>query len=255
MRWLPVFKKEMRLFFGSPVAYVVFTFFLLISGWFFSQIFLYYSDISMRSFMQPGMGQNLNITESVMRPLFTNMSVVLLFFMPMLTMRLFAEEKKSGTMELLLTYPVRDGEVLAGKFLAAGALYVILLGLTLVYPGLIAYFTRVEWGPMLTGYLGLVLTGATFLAVGVLISSLTENQIVAGFGTFGVLLGLWIIGWGAEFAGGTLRAVLQYLSITEHMDTFSRGLIDTKDIVYYLSAIALALFLALRSLDSKRWRG
>jgi len=255
MRWLPVFKKEMRLFFGSPVAYVVFTFFLLISGWFFSQIFLYYSDISMRSFMQPGMAQSLNITESVMRPLFTNMSVVLLFFIPMLTMRLFAEEKKSGTMELLLTYPVRDGEVLAGKFLAAGALYVILLGLTLVYPGLVAYFTRVEWGPILTGYLGLVLTGATFLAVGVLISSLTENQIVAGFGTFGVLLGLWIIGWGAEFAGGNLRAVLQYLSITEHMDTFSRGLIDTKDLVYYGSAIALALFLTLRSLDSKRWRG
>jgi ABC-2 type transport system permease protein len=250
-----VLKKEMRLFFGSPVAYVVFTFFLLISGWFFSQIFLYYSDISMRSFMQPGMGQSLNITESVMRPLFTNMSVVLLFFMPMLTMRLFAEEKKSGTMELLLTYPVRDGEVLAGKFLAAGALYVILLALTLVYPGLIAYFTRVEWGPILTGYLGLVLTGGTFLAVGVLISSLTENQIVAGFGTFGVLLGLWIIGWGAEFAGGNLRAVLQYLSITEHMDTFSRGLIDTKDLVYYGSAIALALFLTLRSLDSKRWRG
>ena len=255
MRWLPVFKKEMRLFFGSPVAYVVFTFFLLISGWFFSQIFLYYSDISMRSFMQPGMAQSLNITESVMRPLFTNMSVVLLFFMPMLTMRLFAEEKKSGTMELLLTYPVRDGEVLAGKFLAAEALYVILLGLTLVYPGLIAYFTRIEWGPILTGYLGLVLTGATFLAVGVLISSLTENQIVAGFGTFGVLLGLWIIGWGSESAGGNLRAVLQYLSITEHMDTFSRGLIDTKDLVYYLSAIALALFLTLRSLDSKRWRG
>ena len=255
MRWLPVFKKEMRLFFGSPVAYVVFTFFLLISGWFFSQIFLYYSDISMRSFMQPGMAQSLNITDSVMRPLFTNMSVVLLFFMPMLTMRLFAEEKKSGTMELLLTYPVRDGEVLAGKFLAAGALYVILLGLTLVYPGLVAYFTRVEWGPILTGYLGLVLTGATFLAVGVLISSLTENQIVAGFGTFGVLLGLWIIGWGAEFAGGNLRAVLQYLSITEHMDTFSRGLIDTKDLMYYGSAIALALFLTLRSLDSKRWRG
>ena len=255
MRWLPVFKKEMRLFFGSPVAYVVFTFFLLISGWFFSQIFLYYSDISMRSFMQPGMAQSLNITESVMRPLFTNMSVVLLFFMPMLTMRLFAEEKKSGTMELLLTYPVRDGEVLAGKFLAAAALYVILLGLTLVYPGLIAYFTRVEWGPILTGYLGLVLTGATFLAVGVLVSSLTENQIVAGFGTFGVLLGLWIIGWGAEFAGGNLRAVLQYLSITEHMDTFSRGLIDTKDLVYYASAVALALFLTLRSLDSKRWRG
>jgi ABC-2 type transport system permease protein len=255
MRWLPVFKKEMRLYFGSPVAYVVFVFFLLISGWFFSQIFLYYSDISMRSFMQPGMGQNLNVTENVMRPLFTNMSVVLLFFIPMLTMRLFAEEKKSGTIELLLTYPVRDGEVLAGKFLAAAALFAILLGLTLLYPGLVAYFTRVEWGPILTGYLGLLLTGATFLAVGLLISSLTENQIVAGFGTFGVLLSFWIIGWGAEFAGGKMRTVLQYLSTTEHMDGFSRGVIDTKDLVYYATAIAFALFLTLRSLGSKRWRG
>ena len=255
MRWVPVFRKEMRLYLGSPAAYVVFTFFLLISGWFFSQIFLFYSDISMRSFMQPQFGQNLNITENVMRPLFTNMSVVLLFFIPMLTMRLFAEEKKSGTMELLLTYPVRDGEVLAGKFLAAGGLYVVLLALTLVYPGLVAYFTRVEWGPILTGYLGLLLVGATFLSVGLLISSLTENQIVAGFGTFGVLLLFWVIGWGAEFAGGRVRTLLQYLSVTEHMDGFSRGLIDTKDLVYYGSAIALALFLTVRSLESKRWRG
>jgi len=181
--------------------------------------------------------------------------VVLLFFIPMLTMRLFAEEKKSGTMELLLTYPVRDGEILVGKFLAAAALYVVLLALTLVYPALVAYFTRVEWGPILTGYLGLVLMGGTFLAVGLLVSSLTENQIVAGFGTFGILLLFWVIGWGAEFAGGTLRTVLQYLSVTEHIDTFSRGLIDTKDVVYHASAIALALFLSLRSLESKRWRG
>jgi len=255
MRWLPVFRKEMRLYFGSPVAYVVFTFFLVISGWFFSQIFLFYSDISMRSLMQPQFGQNLSITDNVMRPLFTNMSVVLLFFMPMLTMRLFAEEKRSGTMELLLTYPVRDGEVLAGKFLASAALYALLLGLTLLYPGLVAYFARVEWGPVLTGYLGLLLVGGTFLAVGLLVSSLTENQIVAGFGSFGLLLALWVVGWGAEFAGGTLRTVLQYLSITEHLDGFSRGIIDTKDVVYYASAIALALFLTLRSLESKRWRG
>ena len=255
MRWLPLFKKEMRLYFGSPVAYVVFTFFLLISGWFFSQIFLLYSDFSMRAFSQPQFGQNLNVTESVMRPLFTNMAVVLLFFMPMLTMRLFAEEKRAGTMELLLTYPIRDGEVLAGKFLAAVVLYGVLLALTLLYPGLVAYFTRVEWGPMLTAYLGLLLIGGTFLAVGVLISSLTENQIVAGFGTFGVLLAFWVIGWGADSARGGLRTTLQYLSVTEHMDGFTRGVIDTKDLVYYASAIAIALFLSLRSLESKRWRG
>jgi ABC-2 type transport system permease protein len=190
-----------------------------------------------------------------MRPLFSNMSVVLLFFIPMITMRLFAEEKRAGTMELLLTYPVRDGEVLAGKFLSALGLYAVLLVLTLLYPALVAYFTRVEWGPILTGYLGLLLVGATFLAVGLLISSLTENQIVAGFVTFGVLLAFWVIGWGADFAGGNMRTILQYLSITEHMDAFSRGLIDTKDLVYYGTAIALALFMTLRSLESKRWRG
>jgi len=255
MRWLPVFKTAMRLYFGSPVAYVVFTFFLLISGWFFSQIFLFYSDISMRSFMQPQFGQNLSITDNVMRPLFTNMSVVLLFFIPMLTMRLFAEEKRAGTMELLLTYPVRDGEVLAGKFLAAAALYLLLLALTFLYPGLVAYFTRVEWGPILTGYLGLLLVGSTFLAVGLLISSLTENQIVAGFGTFGVLLAFWVIGWGAEFAGGNLRAVLQYFSTTDHLIPFSRSLVVSRGRVYYVTASAFALFLTLRSLDSKRWRG
>ena len=255
MGWRAVFKKEMRLYFGSPVAYVVFTFFLFIAGWFFSQIFLFYSDASMRAFMQPQLAQNLSVTDNVMRPLFTNMSVVLLFFIPMLTMRLFAEEKKSGTMELLLTYPVRDGEVLFGKYLAALALLAILLALTLCYPAIVAAYARVEWGPVLTGYLGLLLTGATFLAVGVLVSSLTENQIVAGFGTFGILLGFWIVGWGAEWAGGNLRAVLQYLSIPDHMDGFSRGLIDTKDVVYYVSAIALSLFLTLRSLESNRWRG
>ena len=255
MRWLPVFKKEMRLYFGSSVAYVVFTFFLLISGWFFSQIFLFYSDASMRSFMQPQFGQNLNVIENVMRPLFTNMSVVLLFFIPMLTMRLFAEEKRSGTIELLLTYPVRDGEVLAGKYLASLALFALLLALTLLYPALVAYFTRVEWGPIFTGYLGLLLTGAVFLAVGVLVSSLTENQIVAGFGTFGILLAFWIVGWGAEFAGGTLRGVLQYLSIGDHLDGFTRGLIDTKDLIYYASGVVLPLFLTLRSLDAKRWKG
>jgi ABC-2 type transport system permease protein len=255
MGWWAVFKKEMRLYFGSPMAYVVFTFFLVISGWFFSQIFLYYSDASMRAFMQPQFSQTLNVVDNVMRPLFSNMGVVLLFFMPMLTMRLFAEEKRSGTMELLLTYPIRDGEVLLGKFLAAEALFAILLTLTLVYPALVAFFTRVEWGPILTGYLGLLLAGGTFLAVGVLISSLTENQIVAGFGSFGVLLAFWIVGWGAEFAAPPWRGVLQYLSMTDHMDGFSRGVVDTKDVVYYVSAIALALFLTLRSLESKRWRG
>jgi ABC-2 type transport system permease protein len=255
MRWRAVFKKEMRLYFGSPMAYVVFTFFLLIAGWFFSQIFFFYNLTSMQVTMNPAAAQALSPTDSIMRPLFSNMSVVLLFFIPMLTMRLFAEEKRSGTIELLLTYPIRDGEVLLGKFLAATALVALLLGLTLLYPGLVRYFARLEWGAVLTGYLGLLLLGAAFLSVGVLISSFTENQIVAGLATFAVLLGLWVISWGAEFAGGALRTVLQYLSIIEHMDNFSKGVLDTKDVVYYATVTALALFLTLRSMEAKRWSG
>lgn len=255
MRWLPVFKKELRLYFWSPVAWILCAFFLVIAGFFFREIFRFFHLSSMQAAMNPAMGGSLNPTESVMRPLFSNLSVVLLFFMPMLTMRLFAEEKKSGTIELLLTYPLRDGEVLAGKFLASGALYLFLLSLTLLYPGLLAYFTRLEWGAVLTGYLGLLLAGAAFLAIGIFMSSLTENQIVAGFSTFAVLLIMWVIGWGAEFATGIWRTVIQQVSIIEHMDSFGKGVLDTKDIVYYLSVIGLALFLSLRSLESKRWKG
>ncbi|HMB33050.1 MAG TPA: ABC transporter permease subunit [Methylomirabilota bacterium] len=256
MGFIPIFKKEMRLYFGSPVAYAVATFFLFIAAFFFAPSFIQYAEFSMRAAMQPQMmGQGLNATENILRPLTYNMAVVLLFFIPMLTMRLFAEEKRAGTMELLLTYPLRDGEVLAGKFLAALSLYVFILIVTLFYPATVAWFTRIEWGAVLTGYLGLLLIGGAFLAVGLFISSTTENQIVAGFGTFGVLLALWLLGWFADSAQGALRTVVQQMAIIEHMDSFAKGVIDTKDLVYYLTVIAFALFLTLRSLESKRWRG
>jgi ABC-2 type transport system permease protein len=256
MGWRAVLRKELRLYFGSPVAWIVSAFFLVVSGWFFAQLFFWYTLQSMQSAMNPmALGATLNPTESILRPLFNNMAVVLLFFAPMLSMRLFAEEKRVGTIELLLTYPVRDGEVLLGKFTAALAVYGFTLVLTGLYPGVLAYFARLEWGAVLTGYLGLLLLGGAFLAVGVLVSSLTENQIVAGFVTFGVLIGLWVIGWGADQAGGIWRTVLQHLSVIEHLDSFGRGVLETKDVVYYASLIALALFCTLRSLESKRWRG
>jgi ABC-2 type transport system permease protein len=250
--WLPVFKKEMRLYFGSPVAYAVATFFLFIAAFFFAPSFIQYADVSMRSAMQPQMGQSLNATENILRPLTYNMAVVLLFFIPMLTMRLFAEEKRSGTMELLLTYPLRDGEVLAGSSWPPGLYH---------HPRRRSHthhrrwFTRIEWGAVLTGYLGLLLVGAAFLSVGLFVSSTTENQIVAGFGTFGALLTLWLLGWFADSAQGALRTVIQQAAIIEHMESFAKGVIDTKDLVYYLSVTVFALFLTLRSLESKRWRG
>src|SRR2546423_12401386 len=180
----------MRLYFTSPVAWVIMAVFLFIAGYFFYSIFSYYARVSMQSAMNP-MGGGLNVTDGVLRPLFSNVSVILLLMMPLITMRLFSEERRSGTIELLLTYPVRDGAVLIGKYLAALALYAIMLALTLLYPGILFYFARVEWGPLLTGYLGLLLMGATFLAVGIFASSLTENQIVAAVTTFGTLLILW----------------------------------------------------------------
>ena len=255
MKIWAIFKQEMRLYFTSPVAWVVFTIFLLIAGYFFYSIFAFFTLASMQSAMNPQMGRDLNVTDSVMRPLFSNISVILLLLMPLVTMRLFAEERRAGTIELLLTYPVRDGAVLAGKYLAALGLYAIMIGLTLLYPGIVVYFARLEWGPILTGYLGLLLMGATFIAVGVFASSLTENQIVAAITTFGALLIFWILGWSADYAGGTAGKVLQFLSILEHNDSFSKGVLDTKDVLYYLNFTVLALFLTLRSLEARRWKG
>jgi ABC-2 type transport system permease protein len=251
----PIFKKEMRLYFTSPVAWVVFTIFLVIAGYFFYSIFAFFTLASMQSAMNPAMARDLNVTDSVMRPLFSNISVILLLLMPVVTMRLFAEERRSGTIELLLTYPVRDGAVLAGKYLAALALYGIMIALTMLYPAIVVYFARLEWGPVLTGYLGLLLMGATFIAVGVFASSLTENQIVAALTTFGVLLIFWVLGWSADYAGGAVGRVLQFLSILEHNESFAKGVVETKDVLYYVNFIALALFLTLRSLEARRWKG
>ena len=201
------------------------------------------------------MGRDFSLVEGVLRPLFQNMSVILLLMMPILTMRLFSEEKKSGTIELLLTYPVRDGEVLLGKYMAALTVFLAMLVLTVTYSLIVSWITPVEWGPLATGYLGLFLQGAAFIAIGILISSLTENQIVAAVATFGTLLIFWVISWASDSAGGNLGRVLSHLSLTEHFESFAKGVIDTKDLIYYVNLSILALFLTLRSLDSKRWRG
>jgi ABC-2 type transport system permease protein len=255
MRVWPIYKREVRQYFTSPVAYVILAIFLFITGLFFYAIFSGFAQASMQIAMNPGMGRDLNVMDSVLRPLFDNMRVILLLLMPLVTMRLFAEERRSGTIELLLTYPVRDGAVLVGKYLAAMTLYAAMIAGMLAYPAMLAYFARVEWAPLLTGYVGLVLMGAMFAAVGLFASSLTENQIVAAIVTFGILLSFWIIGWLAAFVSGPVGAVLTHLSILEHNDTFAKGVLDTKDVIYYVDFTVLALFLALRSLEARRWSG
>lgn len=248
MGFWPVYKRELKSYFYSPVAYVVMLFFVLLTGIFFM---LFVSDFSMASMNQSpyGGGYNLNITMRVLRPLLGNMSVIMLFILPLITMKPFAEERKSGTMELLFTYPLTDLDIMLGKFLAAFSLFVIMLGLTLVYPLFLYIYSQPETGTLITGYLGILLLAASFMALGLFISSLTENQIIAAVATFAVLLTFWFINFWSES-----NQVLRHLSILEHFSSFAEGVIDSRDVVFYLSFILLWLFLTLRVLESKKWR-
>jgi ABC-2 type transport system permease protein len=181
--------------------------------------------------------------------------VIILFIMPMITMRTYSEEKRSGTIELLLTSPLSDVEIILGKFFGALGLYVAMLAVTLLYIGILFVYGNPEWRPIVAGYLGLLLMGGAFVSIGLLISSTTNNQIVAGVVTFVVFLLLWIVGWFADSAGPTIGPITSYLSITEHFDDFSKGIIDSKHVVYYLSLITFGLFLTAKSVDTERWRG
>jgi ABC-2 type transport system permease protein len=244
--------KELRGYFASPIAYVIMGFFALLFGIFF---YAYLSEFMRQSMQMMGFGGGMNVNMNLVRPLFGNASVVLLFVIPMITMRTYSEEKRSGTIELLLTSPITDVQIIMGKFLGAMGLYLAMLAVTLLYIVIIFWFGNPDWRPIAAGYLGLLLMGGSFIALGLLISNLTKNQIVAGIATFGVFLMLWIISWIGEASGPRVQAVLSYLSITDHFDDFAKGVIDTKHLVYYLSFITFGLFLTAKSVDSDRWRG
>jgi ABC-2 type transport system permease protein len=244
--------KELRSYFSSPIAYIIIGFFLLPFGVFF---YLYLTAFVRQSMQQAQFGGAMNINQNVIRYVLQNASVIILFIMPMITMRTYSEEKRSGTIELLLTSPVTDLEIIVGKFLGALGLYIALLAVTLPYMGILFYYGNPEWRPVAAGYLGLLLMGGAFVSLGLLISSTTNNQIVAGIVTFVVFLLLWIIGWFADSAGPTIGPITSWLSITEHFDDFSKGIIDTKHVLYYLSLITFGLFLTAKSVDTERWRG
>jgi len=200
-------------------------------------------------------GGSANINQQMIRGVLLNSAVIILFVMPMITMRTYSEEKRSGTIELLLTSPVTDLQIILGKFFGALGLYVAMLFVTMLYMAILFVFGNPEWRPVAAGYLGLLLMGGCFISAGLLISSLTKNQIVAGMITFAVFLMLWVINWIGESSGPTTREIVSYLSITEHFDDFARGIIDTKHVIYYLSFITFGLFLTAKSVDSERWRG
>ena len=250
---IAIARKELRSYFASPIAYVVIGLFSLVFGFFFYSLLLYFDRQSMQAGL--GGGAAVNVNEQFLRPVFLNATVILLFVLPLVTMRTYSEEKRSGTIELLLTAPLTDLQIILGKFFGAMGLYASMLAVTLVHVGLLFVFGSPEWRPVATTYLGLLLMGGCFVSLGLLISSLTKNQIVAGMITFAVFLMLWIINWLASFMGPTTQQVLNYLSITDHLDDFTKGVLDTKHLVYYISFITFGLFLTARSVDTERWRG
>ena len=251
---LAIAHKELKSYFASPIAYVVIGLFALMFGFFYYTLLGIFIEQGMRMMGLQG-GPTQNVNDQMIRPLFLNASVLLLFVLPMITMRTYSEEKRSGTIELLLTAPLTDFQIIMGKFLGAMALYAAMLAVTMVHVGVLFAFGQPEWIQIATGYLGLLLMGGCFISVGLLISSFTRNQIVAVMATFAVFLLLWVINWAGPLTGPRTSAVLDYLSITSHLDDFTRGVVDTKHVVYYVSFIAFGLFLTARSVDTERWRG
>ena len=247
-------RRDLRSYFTSPIAYIVIAVFLFIMGWMF---FFNLSHFNMQNMQhhQFNMGKGQSITDGIIRPVYGNMNVIFLFLVPFITMRLFSEERKIHTIELLLTAPVTLWEVVLGKFLASFALVAVMLSFTLIYPLVLFATGNPDIGPMVTSYVGTMLLMSCYLSMGILFSAMTENQIVAGALTFGAGLFFWLISWATQFAGPVWSDVLQHLSLVGHyMSSFSQGTFNTADIVFYLSFIGIGLFLTHRVLDSYRWR-
>jgi ABC-2 type transport system permease protein len=250
--WI-ICRKELRSYFVSPIAYLLLAMFAIVFGFFFWNAVGYFVYVGMEAQMRGGM-LPMSVNEQVIRPLVSNVSVIGLFLIPMITMRLFAEEKRSGTIELLVTSPVRDSEVILGKWLAAMLLYSGMLLLTALNFAWLFRYGNPDWKPVAVGYLGLLLQAGTLLAIGTFISTLTRNQIIAGAATFGICLLLWVLEWVSNYESSTWARVMAYLSVLTHFDSFSKGLLSLKDAVFYGTAIFLGLFLTARSMESLRWR-
>ncbi len=271
--------REIRTYFSSPLAYVVIGVFLALNGYIFWVSLWRFSEICLRYGNSPYIFQQLNVNDMVIRPMFGSMGIIFLLMIPVVTMRLLAEERRSGTAELLFTCPVTSGQVVFGKYLGAAFLLMVMIGVTLSYPLLILNSgAHPDMKPTLVGYFGVFLMGLSFLGIGLLISSLTDNQIVAAVGAFGAFLMLWVINWVADSAtvtlagvmnlltaglwerlhfglgGPTLGDLLNRISIFEHFQDFRKGLLDSQHVVFYASVIFLSLFLTQRVVESRRWR-
>jgi gliding motility-associated transport system permease protein len=244
MKLLVICRRELSSYFGSVTAYVLLAVFLLLSGYFF------YSDLVF--FILFG---GFTLSSGLWQFFFIDMRLFAMLILPLLTMRLFAEEKKLGTIELLWTYPVRDSEVVLGKFLAAWIFYLVMLVPTAVGPILFHHYHAFDVPPVLAGYLGMLLIGSAFIACGLFVSSLTENQVVSAMVTYGILVLFWFITWNEEAASQAIMHLLLGLSLFDRFFNFTRGVIDTKDVAFFVMFIAFFLFLTWQSLATRSWRG
>jgi gliding motility-associated transport system permease protein len=252
---IALYRRELAYYFQSPVAYTVITVFLLLSSYAFYNLLAQFNWDSIGAMQSPMQTRSLSLTASVLSPFFANLGTLLLLLLPMITMRLFTEERRSGSAELLFTFPVSDADVILGKFFAAATVLAVMLAMTLPCIALLAHFSSPEGGAVLSGYLGVLLLGVTLVAMGTFFSALGESQMVAGAMTFGCGLLFLSIGWIAPLVSPGLAAVLDQLSIVHHLDAFAGGVIDTNDLMFYANLSFLFLFLCARVLDSARWRG
>ena len=250
---LLICRKELKSYFASPIAYLLMAFFGLIFGFGFYTATRDFVRFAFQASMM-GQSQPMSVNEQIIRPLVGFASTVALFLVPMITMRLFAEEKRTGTIELLLTSPIGDMEIILGKWLGAMLLYLCVLGMSMLNFGMLFLWGKPDLKPVLVAYIGLILQGGVLLAVGEFISTTTKNQIIAGGVTFFVCLLLWLLSWFTAFDTGATASIVSYLSIVTHFENFAKGVLDSKDVVFYLSMIFFGLFITSRSMESLRWR-
>lgn len=246
---LLIARKDLRSYFTSPIAYIIVAIFLLLVGWMFVNLFSFFMQSSSQ-FAALNYGQKPTLSENVLRPLFGNVNVILLFIAPFITMRLLAEERKDHTVELLMTAPVRPWQIVLGKFLAGLGLLTVIVAGTLVYPLILQIVGMPDWGVVVGCYAGLLLICATYVAIGLFWSSRTENQVVAAVLTFGTLLFFWLISWASHRAGPVWSDVLNHLSLIGHYQNFALGVLDTTDVVFYLTFTGFALFCTNLSVDA-----
>jgi ABC-2 type transport system permease protein len=251
-------KREIGSFFYSPIFYVVATVFLVLYSFLFFSILSEFSRTSLQAAAQAEAiqkaGYSINVNELVIVPSLGNMAVILVFIIPLITMRSFAEERKSKTFSLLLSSPVHLSEIVVGKFLACLGVVTFMILLSSYSVAFIAMVGQPELGPILSAYLGILLMTGCYIAMGVFASSLTDNQIVAAIIGFGLALFMWLLSLPAQTTDAGIGMILDYLSLRSHLESFLKGILDSSDIVYYLSFIVFVLLITHQVLDSRRWR-